>query len=75
MKDETRHASPSSETETVEEVARRLGIGRDLAYRAVRAGDIPSIRIGRRILVPKAELERLLRGEWRGGPENEGTAS
>ena len=46
-------------TLTVEQVAKRLGIGRGLAYEAVKKGEIPSIRIGSRILVPRAALERL----------------
>lgn len=47
-------------TLTVEEAATLLGISRASAYEAVRQGEIPAIRIGRRILVPKAALERLL---------------
>ena len=42
----------------VREAARSLGIGRDSAYALVREGRLPAIRIGRRILVPKAALER-----------------
>jgi excisionase family DNA binding protein len=45
---------------TVEEAATLLGISRAFAYEAVNRGEIPSIRIGRRILVPKAALQRLL---------------
>jgi len=45
---------------TVEEAATLLGISRSFAYEAVQRGDIPSMRIGRRILVPKAALERFL---------------
>jgi excisionase family DNA binding protein len=45
---------------TVEEAARLLGISRSFAYEAVQRGEIPSMRIGRRILVPKVALERLL---------------
>jgi excisionase family DNA binding protein len=45
---------------TVEEAAQLLGISRSFAYEAVQRGDIPSMRIGRRILVPKAKLERFL---------------
>jgi excisionase family DNA binding protein len=45
---------------TVEEVAAVLGISRGLAYAAVREGHLPHIRIGRRILVPVAALERFL---------------
>ena len=45
---------------TVEEVAARLRIGRGTAYDAVRRGEIPVIRIGRRLLVPRAALARML---------------
>jgi excisionase family DNA binding protein len=50
-------------TFTVEEVAVVLGIGRTLAYEGVRTGAIPSVRVGRRVLVPKAALDRLLVAE------------
>lgn len=45
---------------TVEEAATLLGISRAFAYEAVNRGEIPSIRIGRRVLVPKVALERLV---------------
>jgi len=45
---------------TVEVAAQLLGISRSFAYEAVQRGEIPSMRIGRRILVPKAALERFL---------------
>lgn len=41
---------------TVEEAAELLRISRGLAYEACHRGDLPSIRLGRRILVPKDEL-------------------
>ncbi len=47
-------------TVTVSEAALIVGIGRMAAYEAVRRGDIPSLRIGRRIVVPRAALERML---------------
>lgn len=47
-------------TLTVEETAHALGISRTLAYEAARTGELPTIRIGRRLLVPKAALDRLL---------------
>lgn len=50
----------STHTLLVEEAAHALGISRASAYEGVRTGTIPSIRIGRRILVPRAALERLL---------------
>jgi excisionase family DNA binding protein len=49
-------------TLTVEETAEMLGISRALAYEAVRRGEIPHIRIGRRILVPTIAIARVLQG-------------
>jgi excisionase family DNA binding protein len=47
-------------TVTVEEAATILGVGRNKAYEAARNGEIPTIRIGKRVLVPRAALKRLL---------------
>ena len=47
-------------TVTVIEAAKILGIGRSAAYEGARTGQIPTIRIGKRILVPVAALERML---------------
>ena len=52
--------SESRKTLTVEETASALGISRNAAYEGVRRNEIPSIRVGRRILVPRAALDRLL---------------
>jgi excisionase family DNA binding protein len=49
-------------TMTVEEAATALGISRAFAYEAVTRNEIPHVRIGRRILIPRAALERLLAG-------------
>jgi excisionase family DNA binding protein len=49
-----------TDTLTVPEAGQRLGIGRRQAYDAARRGEIPVIRIGRRVLVPKPAFERLL---------------
>ncbi len=42
---------------TVEEAARRLGIGRSLAWRLVRRGDLPSVRLGRLVRIPDRALK------------------
>ena len=47
-------------TLTVEEAARVLGIGRSTAYEAVRCGQIPAMRLGRRAIVPAAWLAQQL---------------
>lgn len=44
------------------ETAKLLRIGRGTVYEQIRLGLIPSIRIGRKILVPKAALIRMLEG-------------
>jgi excisionase family DNA binding protein len=48
------------QTLTVEETARILRISRNSAYEAARTGAIPTIKIGRRVLVPIGGLEQLL---------------
>jgi len=47
-------------TLSVEEAAKVLGIGRNLCYDRVKTGEIPVIKIGRRLLVPRRALEKLL---------------
>ncbi len=47
-------------TYTIPETANILGIGRSAAYEGARTGEIPTIKIGNRILVPKAALDRML---------------
>ncbi len=45
---------------TVEQAAEVLCISRGLAFAAVRAGDIPHVRVGRRILVSRDALRAML---------------
>lgn len=45
---------------TVPEAAKLLGIGRAAAYEAAKRGEIPALRIGHRLVVPLARLDRLL---------------
>jgi excisionase family DNA binding protein len=45
---------------TVEQTAKVLGISRGLAFTAVRNGEIPHVRIGRRIIVPRDALREFL---------------
>jgi excisionase family DNA binding protein len=45
---------------TVEEAGRVLRISRNSAYEAARIGQLPTLRIGRRVLVPTAALLRML---------------
>jgi excisionase family DNA binding protein len=51
---------PEAVTVTVERAARMLGISRASAYEACRTGQLPSIRIGRRLVIPRVALQRML---------------
>ena len=42
-------------TLSVPEAARIYGISRNTAYEAIKRGEIPSISVGRRVLVPTAK--------------------
>jgi excisionase family DNA binding protein len=44
----------------VEQACALLGISRSAGYRAAAAGDLPTIRLGRRLYVPTARLCALL---------------
>lgn len=44
----------------VAEAADLLGIGRSAAYEAARRGQLPTLRLGRRLLVPVPRLLALL---------------
>lgn len=52
---------------TVKESAAVLGVGRDAVYNAINRGDLRAVRLGGSLLVPRAELERIL------GVEDPGT--
>jgi excisionase family DNA binding protein len=47
-------------TFTVPEAAMLLGISRSSAYECVRRGEIPSLTLGRRVVITHAALEQLL---------------
>jgi excisionase family DNA binding protein len=47
-------------TISVEDAARLLGISRGLAYESARRGELPTIRLGRRLLVPRQRLLELV---------------
>jgi excisionase family DNA binding protein len=49
-----------SPTMTVEDLAELLQCGRTATYDAVRRGEIPSFKVGRRFIIPTAAVRRLL---------------
>jgi excisionase family DNA binding protein len=63
MENNTTASQGECETYTVEQAAKILGIGRNLAYDAVKRGDIRLLKIpGSRARVPRSEVGRLLNG-------------
>lgn len=55
---------------TVPEAAKLLRISRNLAYELVARGEIPAIRLGRVIRVPRGTLEKWLMEGAREGPDS-----
>lgn len=54
------NVSRQSRTVSVVEAAAMLGIAPNSYYRAARSGEVPSLRVGGRVLVPREPLMRLL---------------
>lgn len=56
---------PDRKTMTVPEAGERyLGLSRNASYAAAKRGEIPTIRVGGRIFVPIAAMERTLENLW-----------
>jgi excisionase family DNA binding protein len=62
-KQKTKQAAGDRLAIDIPEAARRLGIGRNQAYEAAKAGELPTIPFGKRRVVPLVALERLLRAD------------
>ena len=58
-----------SATITVEAAAEILGISRNSAYQAIKRGEIPSLRLGKRIVIPRAAFERMFDNSMSANPE------
>jgi excisionase family DNA binding protein len=61
MEGEISEPVPSRNTKTIPEVTVELGIGRNAAYEAAKRREIPTVRIGRRLLVPRDTVNQMLR--------------
>jgi excisionase family DNA binding protein len=61
----------TARTVSVQEAAELLGISRNHAFRCVQRGEIPSVRVGRRVLIPASYLDRVL-AEWDDGTVTRG---
>jgi len=50
-------------TLSVEHAANLIGISRTTAYRMVQSGELPAVRVGRRVLILKKPLMEMLEAE------------
>ena len=50
-------------TYDVRQAAELMGVSKELLWRQIWSGAIPHIRIGRRVLISRRTLERILEGE------------
>ncbi len=53
---------------SVTEFCRRLSIGRTVAYEIIAAGEVASLLIGRKRLIPRAELEKFIAARLKSAP-------
>ncbi|HYA33437.1 MAG TPA: helix-turn-helix domain-containing protein [Candidatus Bathyarchaeia archaeon] len=57
------HHKDEALTLSVEHAARLIGISRTTAYRMVQSGELPAVRVGRRVLILKKPLMEMLEAE------------
>lgn len=44
------------------QTAEMLGVSKAHVYRLIRSGEIRAVRLGKRVLIPAREIERLING-------------
>lgn len=59
------------QTLNVDEAARILGVAAPTIYAAVKRGEIPAVRIGDRVLIPKTAIQHMLDPNTMDGPEED----
>ena len=57
----SQESKPQSLSYQPNELAGELGVSRQLIYRGLRDGSIPSIRMGKRFLIPRSAIQEWLR--------------
>ncbi|HAF11529.1 MAG TPA: hypothetical protein DCK98_15810 [Chloroflexi bacterium] len=69
------HGPPADERLllTVPEAARTLGIGTTLAYEMVGRGELPHVRLGHAVRVPRQALEAWIEEHTHGMPRKPGS--
>ena len=59
---------------SVPEAGRLIGCSRGSSYKLARQGIIPTIRVGRKLVVPRARFEAWVRGKGATSPSEGGEA-
>lgn len=59
-------AQPNLLANRIQDACRRLGVGRSTLYELIKAGEIRTIKIGTRTLVPEDELQKVIRSRLQG---------
>lgn len=65
------HPNTGSTYGSVAEFAAEIGISRSSAYQGLRRGEIPHLRIGKRIIIPRAAIREWLLAAGTPGPQAE----
>lgn len=54
-------AETSQQLHSVEEVSRRLAVSTFTTRRLIKARELRAVRVGKRVLIPESEIERVMR--------------
>ena len=58
------------DTYSIDETCEILGVGRNTVYEALRRNELPKIKVGRWVVIPKAALDRLVKDGQPGWAKN-----
>lgn len=68
-------SAPEPLVYSVTEAASALGIGRSLAFELVRRGELPTVRLGRRRVIPRHLLTNWLESQFRASMDEHPTST
>lgn len=54
------HELPAPLANKIPDACRRLGIGRTVLYELIKSGELRTIKIGTRTLIPETELQKVI---------------
>lgn len=57
---------PAPLAHRIPDACRRLGVGRSSLYELIKAGEVKTIKIGSRTLIPEAELQKVISSRMQG---------